>query len=102
VGPGGERRGAKWRTAWGEAEERQSAGKCLRSPRERPGGRDCPAARWPLSDDARFDEDAPSSSRLRLRKTYCSGTAARPGMPADGPPGWLAVRASAFEEAMWY
>ena len=28
--------------------------------------------------------------------------AARRGALTDGTPGWLVVRASAFEEAMWY
>jgi hypothetical protein len=77
-------------------------GKCLRSPRDRPAGRNGAAAGQLLSDDAGFDEDGPPSSRVRQRKTYCSGTAARPGMPGDGTPGSLPVRAGAFKEAMWY
>ena len=51
---------------------------------------------------ARLGEEASLASRVWRRKTYCSGGAAWPGAPRGGTPGQLAVRAGAFEEAMWY
>ena len=56
----------------------------------------------PVGWEPVLGEEAAPASRVRRKKTYCSVTAARRGALTDGTPGWLVVRASAFEEAMWY